>query len=1163
MKKSPGKGRLIWGLLTVLLVGGIGIFWRVQSASILTRASIALEQLGFQSPRFVDVSISLWDGLRFEGVEAELAEAQPGSGPGPRVGFDRATIALDWLALLRGAVQPTAVHVHHAFIRFVHPPSGDFGGWRLDHSRGVRHAGPLLRMMPSLRVDLLKVQALAERGEETLLTRHWEFAIDGAVGAADSGYRLTFRQVGGAAVSDHASDRPLAQADWDGQRVTISTDWLDSEALSPLLPAELSAALRDWAARGRLRLDELVIDAGGARSARATFEAADVALPLEGASTPPLERFAQLRDARGFVQLKIREGDASKVAPRLDLVAEARGNAPPGRFELRVEAQDIDGARGLNPSAARGKFSLIGRLEEAQFPTQGDQPRLFASEALPEPIEAFLRDYQPTGRFSLQIELERAGVDRSPRFRGEMRPHGATCRYFRFPYEMRDATGVVRFSDDGIELLGLLARHGSARIRADGHVNHSGPWTGFDLRFTGTGVALEQDLYAALPREYQRLWDEAWPIGLCDLTAELKRGEGSREHGSKEPEIRVDARLLAGGLSAPGLARLTHAGGDIRVEHDTLEIRGLSGMAGDRASLTLDGFVTLPRPGRPGGQDMSIIAANYALEKTSTVRGACGQSLGDVAVRAAADAWGRMLRSGDVEQAGYVLRLREGTTWALADPLPWTSLQGWLTSNNGDVVLHDVEARRGAASLSASGTLRESQRCFELDLSASDAELAALLPSLVPECWSHIRDGLGLSGAGAIEGKLRAAAGEFGADLQIDASRLKPRLLPLELRDARATLSLGEAGFELRDARAACAEGGAVVLRGSGRWGPPMACELAGELTAIPLTPTVIAALPPATESLLRTLCARGTLDARLDRARFGGSEGSEWIGALHLRGASLELGVPLTDFVGEVGGRLALNGAGQATLECDFSIASGALDGRAIRDWSGRLRREPGDPLLRITDITGSMCGGTVSGEALIDPATTAYEISLALHDVELSEFLRLKNVNAGEAGRVDGRVFARGRSDTPGSRSGGGDLRVRGAKWLGSKVGSKLAQARRERNQAVGDDIDSVLLRFVWSGAELRFNHVDIQSRDLRMVGSGVWNTSTDVISLTLLGANPRDAARLAVVSDLLELAGRELAQYRVEGVVAAPRVTVEPLHNLTEPLRNLARELARERP
>jgi hypothetical protein len=148
------------------------------------------------------------------------------------------------------------------------------------------------------------------------------------------------------------------------------------------------------------------------------------------------------------------------------------------------------------------------------------------------------------------------------------------------------------------------------------------------------------------------------------------------------------------------------------------------------------------------------------------------------------------------------------------------------------------------------------------------------------------------------------------------------------------------------------------------------------------------------------------------------------------------------------------------------------------------------------------------------------------------------------------------RGKGDDPAARTGGGEIRVTGASLLSSPVTAGMLDASRDRRKPIGEAVDRADLRFVWEGDQVLFNRVDIQSRDQRLVGRGSWNLRRDTVSLELLGASPEDAPRLLVVSDLLERASNELLRYRIEGPVDSPKVVIEPLHNLTEPLRNLLR-------
>ena len=113
-----------------------------------------------------------------------------------------------------------------------------------------------------------------------------------------------------------------------------------------------------------------------------------------------------------------------------------------------------------------------------------------------------------------------------------------------------------------------------------------------------------------------------------------------------------------------------------------------------------------------------------------------------------------------------------------------------------------------------------------------------------------------------------------------------------------------------------------------------------------------------------------------------------------------------------------------------------------------------------------------------------------------------------------------------------------------------------RRKTNRTISDAIDRADVRFVWQGDELKLLRVDIQSRDLRLVGEGRWNLRDNTIDLTLLGAHPSHLARIPLLTDIVDLARAELVQYRVRGTIDAPRVTAEPLHSLTDPIRKLLR-------
>ncbi|RMF83563.1 MAG: hypothetical protein D6744_04430, partial [Planctomycetota bacterium] len=324
----------------------------------------------------------------------------------------------------------------------------------------------------------------------------------------------------------------------------------------------------------------------------------------------------------------------------------------------------------------------------------------------------------------------------------------------------------------------------------------------------------------------------------------------------------------------------------------------------------------------------------------------------------------------------------------------------------------------------------------------------------------------------------------------------------------------------------------------------------------IDLSPDFVRALPRPLGDLLRRMSVRGRMRTTLDRLRLDRAETDQWqvSGRVSLDSASLSLGVALTDFSGRLTGSCQIIG-GEAEIGADFEIDRGTLMGRPIARWEGRLSRGRGQPAVRLTEVRGRLCEGEVVGEVTVDPVTTAYELSATLHDVNLALLLDPRAKPGDQRpGRVGGHVFVRGVGADPTRREGGGDLRISSASLLSNRVSAPVVRASRDAPRPLSESIDQAELRFAWRGPALMFERVDIRTRDLRLIGEGWWNSADDSLSLTLIGAHPEDAPRLAVITDLLELAGKELLQYRIDGTLANPRVTVQPLHNLTEPLRRL---------
>jgi hypothetical protein len=586
------------------------------------------------------------------------------------------------------------------------------------------------------------------------------------------------------------------------------------------------------------------------------------------------------------------------------------------------------------------------------------------------------------------------------------------------------------------------------------------------------------------------------------------------------PDVRVDSRFRAGSIALADGSRLHDTEASLLISDELLTIRDMTGYWRG-APVRVSGLARPPGPdGRPR-QDVIVDAADVPIQRGGPVRSAAGQELGTIEFAGTGDVWANLTSTETGASESFVVHVKDGRIKGFDQQTTWRGVNGWVVASQNAQRIVCMNARSDRGEFSLSGVLPDQMNLsspVELELAADDAEIERLLGGLVPACWLRVREALGLSGVGRIKAKCyRNADGQQAS-------------APIQLS--------GRAGWETGDGWA----------------------RLTVQAPETELTPAFVEAMPKALGDLLRRMTARGNVSIALDPIELVSSQRQEWKlhGRLRFRQGSMLLGVALEQLSGEISGSLSIDATGEITLGADISIDSGRLDGRPIERWLARMTGVPGDRRVKIEDLKGYSCGGVIVGDATIDPVSGEYELSMTLKDLSLAEFLNDDETkrNAPRPGRMDGRVFLRGKGEGSASRTGGGELRIRGGSLLASPATRKLVEASRQGNREVSGEVDRADLRFAWEADVLRFSRIDLVSKDLRLIGTGAWNLRDDGITMTLVGASGENAPRLAVISDLLESATQELLQYRVEGTIDNPRVTAEPMHNLTDPLRRLLR-------
>ena len=1193
---------MFWLAIFLIVCLGTLYAYVTRPAALAARLRQKLAEVNLAVRDLGGVSFSLSDGLRIQDLELAFASDAPlatsdAVPPSPlQIQISSASVRINPWLLMIGRVMPREVVLDQPRISFVWAPRGPAGETNLfEFSSSATWPGPPV-WLPRLEIRRAQIDVYHAAKDRNALRRR--IVLDGmgrllpATKSTPRTYLLRFEQAAGPA-APRSGAQDFVALRWSGCEVAAECDWMDLELEEGLLPVEWYQQCRALRLKGRLALREATLDARGL--ARLSLACADLgcAIPVEeSAADPSRDCFAQLRDASASINYE-RDDAGIGAAPtalhgKLSARIEGRLNDAIIDADLDFQRLTLRSAPGAGDADATtaifepGPLKGTATVRNLTLPNLRENPHFVGSERLPEALRDWIRKYNAEGRVNLEVAFSDDGTLRSPTFAGRLESLSGSCRYMDFPYLISNARGAVRFSNDGIFFEGLYGRHGTSRIRVDGRLLNSESWTGFELNFRGHNVVSDADLYEALPPRYQTLWRRAAPVGLWDVAVRLERENGSEETGSEPTHVRVDAQLLGGSVRLQNDALLEDASGMLHIDSGRVEIENLFGYL-DGALVCVNGVIRAGEADEPPDYDVHIEIADSPLEKTSLVRDRTGEVVGQIGFEGVGDIRAQ-LNAGRDARSQYSVEVKDGVLRGFDAEAPWLNARGWISLHEAAQEIHALDADRPGGALHLAGSVPAHfsvDAPVELDLSATDADMERLMRDLIPGRWSNIRTALGLTGGGSLAARFRPEnAAENtpvrqAADVELRAEHMQPTPMPLDLRDVAALLTLRADGFEVREARANYGESGKLELRGHGGWSEGRLWTdvgLGGR--DLDLNEDLIRALPAPLADFLKRLSPRGRMHLALDQLLMNRTQADEFrvVGRVELDAAQLNIGLPLENYRGQLSGTCEIQPEGRVQVDADFTLDEGTLAGRPMQRWEGHITRTADSPTVKLEDVRGRFCDGELFGFADVDLDVRNYALSFTLHDVSLDQFVRREESERRRSpgGRVDGNIFVRGKLDAFEDREGGGEIRIRGTSLLSSPVTAGVAQvgddskegrrrADEARRREVGDqrhDVEEALLRFVWEGDELKFTRVDIRARDLRLVGYGSWNTRTDAIALTLVGASAVGAPRVLLLTDLLEAAGRELVQYRVEGTSAHPRVVAEPLHNLTEPLRGLLR-------
>ncbi|MDB5171815.1 MAG: hypothetical protein JWN51_588 [Phycisphaerales bacterium] len=273
-------------------------------------------------------------------------------------------------------------------------------------------------------------------------------------------------------------------------------------------------------------------------------------------------------------------------------------------------------------------------------------------------------------------------------------------------FSVSDVSGHLHLVQDGLKILDLHGKRGKADLKTEGAITWAGGAPEVVLRAHATDLAMDAPLYAMLPADGRKAWDEVQPQGTidADMTFRWKEGAGDagtrgRGDAGKEGGADTDKKaiVIAEGPSVPAAAPLS-ASPSPRVP----------------ASFPDGVPATLPT-----GVPASLSPENQASE-----------SLGLIPMGFTA-----------------VLKPRGLTCTIKSLPYRLKLTGGAIRINSGSVTIEEVAGQHGAGTMTVSGTGSTGERpIWDLHLSGKDVTVDDDLRAALPSALLSVLDSMKLRG---------------------------------------------------------------------------------------------------------------------------------------------------------------------------------------------------------------------------------------------------------------------------------------------------------------------------------------------------------------------------------------------------------------------------------
>lgn len=215
---------------------------------------------------------------------------------------------------------------------------------------------------------------------------------------------------------------------------------------------------------------------------------------------------------------------------------------PQGISDIKAKAiftPHLINVKELNGLYGQSRISLTGQI----WPDAKEQQHLyklslgFQQTALnddlfalmPNSMEKFVRELQPTGKVDLRIDLDKNDPNKPPDYEITADCLGNSITFERFPYPLKDITGTVIITPKNIVLQDIkavpgdqvLAKTDKSAIKLNGQINiEDNSFSSAVLQLYANDIYFDQQLGRVLPEKAKAFYQQHMPGGLFNLNFE-------------------------------------------------------------------------------------------------------------------------------------------------------------------------------------------------------------------------------------------------------------------------------------------------------------------------------------------------------------------------------------------------------------------------------------------------------------------------------------------------------------------------------------------------------------------------------------------------------------------------------------------------------------------